>query len=36
MLGRGDRGWRGIVVSGSGYNEVLAFIGKLHVHSYDA
>jgi len=24
MLGRGDGGWRGIVVSGSGYNEVLA------------
>jgi len=24
MLGRGDGGWRGIGVSGSGYNEVLA------------
>ena len=24
MLGRGDGGWRGISVSGSGYNEVLA------------
>jgi len=24
MLGRGDEGWRGIGVSGSGYNEVLA------------
>jgi len=23
MLGRGDGGWRGIGVSGSGYNEVL-------------
>jgi len=24
MFGRGDGGWRGIGVSGSGYNEVLA------------
>jgi len=24
MLGRGDGGWRGIGVSGRGYNEVLA------------
>jgi len=24
MLGRGDGGWRGIVVAASGYNEVLA------------
>jgi len=24
MLGTGDGGWRGIGVSGSGYNEVLA------------
>jgi len=24
MMGRGDEGWRGIGVSGSGYNEVLS------------
>jgi len=28
MLGRGDKGWRGIGVSVSGYNEVLALEGR--------